>query len=37
MNRENSMETYTLSHVKLIASGNLPYDSGSSNQGSVTI
>ena len=36
MNRESSMETYTLTCVKQIASGNLLYDSGNSNQGSVT-
>ena len=30
------METYTVSHVKWIASGNLLYDSGNSNRGSVT-
>ena len=36
MNGESSMETYTLSYKKLIASENLLYESGSSNQGSVT-
>ena len=35
-NGESSMETYTLSYVKQIASGNLLYDSGSSNWCSVT-
>jgi len=33
---ERSMEAYTLPYVKQIASGNLLYDSGNSNQGSVT-
>ena len=33
---ESSMEIYTLPHVKQINSGNLLYDSGNSNQGSVT-
>ena len=36
MNLENSMETYTLPYTKQTASGNLLYDTGSSNQGSVT-
>ena len=36
MNGESSMETYTLPYVKQIASGNLLYNSGNSNQGSVT-
>ena len=36
MNRESSMETCILPHVKLIARGNLLYDLGNSNQGSVT-
>ena len=31
MNGESIMETYTLLYVKEIASGNLLYDSGSSN------
>ena len=31
MNRESSIETYTLPSVKWIASGNLLYDGGSSN------
>ena len=35
-NGETSMETYTLPYVKQIASGNLMYDSGNSNWGSVT-
>ena len=35
-NWDSSIETYTLQYVKQIASGNLPYDSRSSNQGSVT-
>ena len=30
------MEESTLPHVKSIADGNLPYDSGNSNWGSVT-
>ena len=34
--RESSMETYTLPYVKQIASRNLLYDPGNSNQGSVT-
>ena len=33
---ESSMETYTLTYVKEIASGNLLYDSRNSNWGSVT-
>ena len=36
MNAEGSMETYTPIYVKQIASGNLLFDSGNSNQGSVT-
>ena len=36
MNGESGMETYTLTYVKQIASGNLLYDSGNSNRGSVT-
>ena len=35
-NGESSMETYTLTYVKEIASGNLLYDSRNSNWGSVT-
>ena len=35
-NGESSKETYSLLYVKEPASGNLLYDSGSSNQGSVT-
>ena len=35
MTWESSMETYQLPYVKWIASGNLFYDSGNSNQGSV--
>ena len=35
-NGGSSMETYILPYVKQIASGNLPYDSGSSNWCSVT-
>ena len=35
-NGEGSMKLYTLTYVKQIASGNLLYDSGNSNQGSVT-
>ena len=37
MDGESSMETYTLPYVKQITNGNLPYDSGNPNQGSVTI
>ena len=33
---ESNMETYTLPFVKQIANGSLLYDSGSSNQGSMT-
>ena len=33
---ERSMEAYTLSYIKQIANGNLLYDSGNSNWGSVT-
>ena len=36
MNGESSMETYTLPYVKQITSGNLLYDSGKSNWGSMT-
>ena len=32
---ESNMEAYTLSCVKWITNGNLLYDSGNSNQGSV--
>ena len=35
-NGESSMDTCTLPFVKHRASGDLPYDSGSSSQGSVT-
>ena len=35
-NGESSVEAYTLPYVKQIANGNLLYDSGTSNQGSVT-
>ena len=35
-NGDSDMETYTLPQVKQIANGNLLYDSGNSNQGSVT-
>ena len=35
-NGEGSMDTYTLSHVKRRADGDLVYASGSSNRGSVT-
>ena len=35
-NGEGSMKTYTLRYVKQRASGNLLYDSGNSNQSSVT-
>ena len=35
-NGESSMETYTLTYVKEIASGNLLYDSRNSNWSSVT-
>ena len=31
MNWESSIETYTLTHAKWIASGSLLYDTGSSN------
>ena len=34
---ESIMETYTLPCLKQIVNGNLPCDSGDSNQGSVTI
>ena len=34
MNREGSMEAYTLTHVKQTANGNLLCDSGNSNWGS---
>ena len=36
MNEESSMEAYTLPYEKEIAHGNLLYDSGNSNWGSVT-
>ena len=36
MNGDSIRDTYTLSYVKWITSGNLLYDSGKSNQGSVT-
>ena len=36
-NGENSMETSSPPYVKETASGNLLYDSGDSNRGSVTI
>ena len=36
MNEESIMEIHTLPYVKWIASGNLPYNSGNSNWGSVT-
>ena len=35
-NGKSSMETYTLPYVKQIANGNLLYDSGNLNLGSVT-
>ena len=35
MSGESSMEAYTLSYVKQMANGNLLYDSGNSNQGSI--
>ena len=35
-NRKSSMETYILTYVKEITSGNYLYDSGNSNPGSVT-
>ena len=35
MNEESSMETYILLYIKQIASGNVLYDSGSSNWVSV--
>ena len=35
-NEETGMEAYTLPCVKQIASGNLLYDSGNSNWGSMT-
>ena len=37
MNEESSMDAYTLPHVEQMASGNLQYDAGSSNWGSVAI
>ena len=37
MNGESGMDAYTLPYVKQIANGNLLYDSGNSNWGSVTI
>ena len=36
INGESSMEAYTLTYVKQIANGNLLYDTGNSNWGSVT-
>ena len=36
MNGESSVETYTVSRVKWIASGNLLYDLENSNQGAMT-
>ena len=36
MNGDNNMEAYTLPCVKLITNGNFLYDSGNSNQWSVT-
>ena len=36
MNRENSVEAYTLPSVKQIADRNLLYDSGNSNWDSIT-
>ena len=36
-NGESRMEAYTVTHVKQTVSGNLLYDSGNSNQGSVTV
>ena len=36
MNGESNMEAYTVQCVKQITNGNLLYDSGNSNQGSVT-
>ena len=36
LNGGSRMEAYTLPHVKSVANGNLLYDSGNSNQGSVT-
>ena len=36
MNGESSMETYILLYVKQTSSGNLLYDSGNLNRGSVT-
>ena len=35
-NGESSMETYTRPHAREMASGNLLYDAGSSNRGSVS-
>ena len=37
MNGERSIEAYTSPPVKEIASGNLLYDSGASNWGSMTM
>ena len=37
MNGESSKEACTLPYVKQIAHGNLLYESGNSNQGSITI
>ena len=36
VNGESSMEESTLTYVKSIADGNVPYDSRNSNWGSVT-
>ena len=36
MNGESSMEAYTLPYVRQIVNGNLLYDPGNSNWGSVT-
>ena len=36
MNGESSMEIYTQPYIKQITSGNSVYDSGNTNQGSVT-
>ena len=35
-NGKRSISTYTLHYIKQIVNGNLLYDSGNSNQGSVT-
>ena len=36
MNGDSSMEAHTLPYVKQIANGNLLYDSGNPNRGSIT-